>query len=96
MGERTGREEPRGPNGHGPRGQGIWLRGATSGPISTSPFNHAFVSPEKQDTLIFPRFIKVPAAAKPLSLSRGVRSCHSRALAKGGNRRHLHHLSSLA
>jgi hypothetical protein len=28
MGERTRREEPRGPNGHGPRGQGIWPRGA--------------------------------------------------------------------
>jgi hypothetical protein len=38
VGERTRREEPRGPNGHGPR---------TSGPVLTSPFNHAFVSLEK-------------------------------------------------
>jgi hypothetical protein len=28
MRERTRREEPRGPNGHDPRGQGIWMRGA--------------------------------------------------------------------
>jgi hypothetical protein len=27
MGERTEREKPRGPNGHGPCGQGIWQRG---------------------------------------------------------------------
>jgi hypothetical protein len=46
VGERTRREEPRGPNGHGPRGWGLPV--GTLGPVSTFPYNHAFVSPEKR------------------------------------------------
>jgi hypothetical protein len=105
-GKRTGGEEPRGPNGHGPRGQGIWLHGAY--PLAPrSPFRRSHLkmpsSRQKRDALFFPRFIEVAAAAKPLSHSRGVRSYRSRAPEKGEiaaifttsppwhRGRHLHH-----
>jgi hypothetical protein len=47
-------------------------------PLLTTPLYR-----QKGNTLIFPRFIEVAVAVKPLPPSRGVRSCRYRAPKKG-------------
>jgi hypothetical protein len=76
-----------------PRNLAVWgLPVGTSGPVSASPFNHTFVSPEKGHP-IFPKIYRGHDGGETsVPFQRG-QILPLQSPGEGGNRRHVHHLS---